>query len=137
MTFKRINSCSTGDPPRLDRELSQLEDNIDAEFNLARKQLAPQAQPIKFTAVGVNTIAALLPDQQISIDTSVVSAAAVLPPLSSENFGKRFIMIKPVAGGSIVTSCQDSAVLCNGAAFPTFTAIGVTVFYCDSQGYYR
>lgn len=137
MTFKRVNDFSTEDPSRLDRELSQLEDNINAEFILARKELAPQARPTSFMATASRGIVPVLVDEQLSIDTSIANASAVFPPLDPKNFGRKFVLIKRAAANSLKTSCQDATVLYNGSAFPTFTLIGVYVFYCDSSGYYR
>lgn len=137
MTLKRVNDFSTEDPARLDRELSQLEDNLDAEFRLIRKEMAPQARVSTFVPMGVDSIRAIQPDQQLSVDTSILSGAVVFPPLSPENYGRRFTLIKRKAANNIVTSCQDTAVFCNAAAFPTLAAVGVYVFFCDSTGYYR
>ena len=67
MTFKRVNDFATDNPGKLDRELSQLESNIDAEFVLARKELAPQLQVVTFRATAARPITAILPDQQLSV----------------------------------------------------------------------
>lgn len=137
MSFKRVNDFTTEDPVRLDRELAQLEDNIVAEFDLVRKQLAPQLQVVSFTATASRGIVSISPDQQLSVDTSIANGFVVFPPLVASNFGRKFVLIKRTSTGSMITSCQDSTVLCNGAAFPTITAVGVTSFHCDAGGYYR
>ncbi|MEI9950803.1 MAG: hypothetical protein WDO74_17940 [Pseudomonadota bacterium] len=137
MTFKRVNDFTTENPVKLDRELAQLEDNITAEFDLLRKQTAPQLQVVTFTASASRGIVSILPDQQLSVDTSIATGFVVLPLLVPSNFGRKFVLIKRSFTGSIITSCQDSTVLCNGAGFPTISAIGVTTFHCDSTGYFR
>lgn len=139
MTFKRVNDFSTdpGDEKRLDRELSQLEDNIAAEFNAAQKAAAPQLRVVNFFATPSRGIVPVLPDQQLSLDTSIAFAAAVFPALAPANFGRRFVLVKRVATNTVVTSCQDATVLCNGAAFPTLAAVGRYEFACDASGYYR
>ena len=135
MTFKRVN-FATEDPAKLDRELSQLETNIDAEFVLVRKQLAPQLQVATFTPKTGRTIVAIQPDQQLSIDTSSARANVVFPALTPANFGRKFVIIQRTAGNPILTSCQDPNVQCDATAFPTITAVGRTEFSCDASGYY-
>jgi len=139
VTFKRVNDFATEDPAKLDRELAQLEDNITAEFVLVRKQLAPQLQVVSFTPASGRQIVAILPDQQLSVDTGQADAKVVFPPLLPANFGRRFALIKRMTANAVVTSCQDPLVTCNGAAFPSFGAgaVGLFVFHCDSSGYYR
>ena len=137
MTFKRVNDYTTEDPVRLDRELSQLEDNIANEFGAVRKEMAPLMRADSFLPNSVRGIVAAMPDQQLTVDTSQASAAVVFPALSAANFGRRFVLVKRVLANNLVTSCADASVLCNGAAFPTLTAIGRYEFTCDASGYYR
>ncbi len=137
MTLKRVNDFSTENPEKLDRELSQLEDNVDAEFKLVRKELAPQPRPVSFVSSASRGIVAIQPGDQLSVDTFIANASVVLPPLSPANFGRKFVLIKRVSTNAIAVSCQDATVSCNGGAFPNITAVGVTVFYCDASGYYR
>lgn len=138
MTFKRVNSYSTDKPARLDRELVQLEDNIAAAFVAARGEAVPRPRVESFLATPTRNIVAILPGQQLSIDTSLAAANVVFPALDPRNFGALFILIKRNAvGGNVRTSCQDPAVLCNAAAFPTLAASGAVVFFCDATGYFR
>ncbi|HYQ03720.1 MAG TPA: hypothetical protein VER96_33835 [Polyangiaceae bacterium] len=137
MTFKRVNDFATEDPAKLDRELSQLESNIDAEFNLVRKELAPQLRVDSFYATASRGIVAMQPDKQLTIDTSIAPATAVFPKLTPANFGRRFVIVKRAGANNITTSCQDATVLCNGAAFPVLAAVGRYEFTCDASGYYR
>lgn len=137
MTLKHINDFKTRDPDKLQRQLSELEDNISKEFALARKETVPQLLVKSFYASASKGIVALQPDQQVNIDTSIAPAAAVFPALTPANFGRRFVLVKRVGANNLVTSCQDSTVLCNGAAFPTLTAVGRYEFTCDASGYYR
>ena len=137
MTFRRVNNFNTDQPAKLSRELSTMEDNVTAEFTLLKGQLAPLLQAVTFTATPTRGIVAMLADQQLSIDTSLASGAVVLPALDPRNFGRRFVVLKRVAPNSVVVSCQDPAVKCNGVAFPTLAAIGATYFLCDSAGYYK
>ena len=137
MTLSHINSFDTDNPQKLSRQLSDLEDNVSAELDRVRAGAVPIPIVASFSATASRGIVALLPDQQLTIDTSIASAAAVLPPLTPANFGRKFLVVKRVGTNSIVTSCQDATVLCNGGAFPTITAIGITTFCCDSSGYYR
>lgn len=136
MTFRRVNNFTTEDPKRLARELSTMEDNLTAEFNLLRAELAPNLRAVSFVATPARGIVAILPDQQLSVDTSLANASVVFPALDPRNFGHRFAVVKRVTAGSIVTSCQDAAVLCNAAPFPTIVAAGLTIFCCDSSGYF-
>ena len=136
MTFKRVNDFSTEDPAKLDRELSQLEDNVNAEFSLVRRQMAPLASAVTFTPIAAQPIVAIQPDQQLSVDTGIVSGNVVFPDIKAENFGRKFVIIKRLAANSIFCSCSNPNVKRNGTTFPTITAVGVTTFYCDSAGYY-
>jgi hypothetical protein len=138
MTFKRVNDFSTDDPVMLDRELSQLEDNVSAQFDVAEKTYAKQMAPASFMPIGAASAVPMQPSTQLSLDTSQASALAVLPALDPTNFGKRFTIIKRLATNSVVVNCTDTTVTLNGAAFPlTLTAVGVTIFYCDAAGYWR
>lgn len=138
MSFDRVNDFSTRDPDRLERELSEMEDNINSEFVAVRKEFAPQMRVETFRSLDVASgIRAVRFDEQLSLDTGVASVAVVFPALDPRNFGRRFVLIKRLGSNSIVTSCQDPTVLCNGAAFPTLAAVGAYAFYCDASGYYR
>ena len=63
----------------------------------------------------------------------------MFPAPVAQNFGRRFVLVKRVTQGAVVTSCQDPLAPCNASAFPSFGAgaVGAFVFYCDAQGYYR
>lgn len=135
--MKRITEFHTKDPVKLDRELSQLEDNVDLALREFAAAATPQAGVDSFQPIGAVTIASLLPDRQLSIDTSLGNAIAVLPPLATANFGRQFVLIKRVAANQISVSCADPDVLHNGGAFPiVLAATGVRLFYCDARGYY-
>ncbi len=138
MTFKRVNDFATDNPPKLDRELSQLETNISDELILMRRELAPQALVVSFAALPGRGITPILPDQQLSVDSSAADGAVVFPPLDPKNFGRKFIVIKQTLAGNVATSCQDPAVKCNATTFPLLAAaaVGVFVFYCDASGYF-
>lgn len=137
MTLAHINDFDTGNPQKLSRQLSDLEDNVSAELDRVRNETVPQARVSSFLATASRGIVPLRPDQQLTIDTSIAPAAAVFPPLTPANFGRRFVIIKRSGSNNIVTSCQDSTVLCNGAAFPVLAAVGRYEFTCDASGYYR
>ena len=138
MTFRRVNDFSTDKPVMLDRELSQLESNVADEFAVASKTYAREAAVSDFAPLGASIVVPLLPGEQRSIDTSLLSALAVLPPLRPDNFGKRFVVIKRAAANGITVSCADPKVLHNGGAFPVLGVgfVGVRIFYCDAAGYY-
>lgn len=139
MTTKlsHVNSYDTDDPKKLSRQLSDLEDRIDAALQAVQRDSVPQPSVAAFLASATRGIVAVLPDQQLTIETSQASAAAVFPALNPSNFGRRFVLIKRSAVNNIVTSCRDTSVLCNGAAFPTLAAVGRYEFTCDASGYYR
>ncbi len=140
MTLKQINQFSTDDPDKLGRQLSAFEDNVHAEcenissnfepvFGVVTRVSLPAPAPSSF---------ALLVDHQISFDTALGNLTAVLPPLSADNFGRRFVAIKRLAANTLNVLCQDPAAKLNGSAFPlAITAAGPTVFYCDAAGYYK
>jgi len=136
MNFTHLANYDTDDKARLARQLSQLEDNISVALNQLELEAEQQALPAVFTARTPMTIVAIQPGQQLSVDTGLVSAAVVFPPVAASSIGKRFTLIKRYAANSIVCSCSDSTVKRNGGAFPTITAAGATVFYCDALGYY-
>lgn len=138
MSFKRISNFSTSNPAKLDRELSQLEENAAAEFNSVRRDLAPVLSIAAFLSTPQRSIVSIFPDQQLSIDTTLAPASVVFPAIDSRNFGRRFVVVKRNAGGgSITPRCQDPLVTCNGTVFPIITAPGITIFVCDATGYYQ
>lgn len=138
MTFKRLNNFTTENAAKLGRELPQFEDNAAQEFGAVRRELLPVLSPVSFTAMPQRGIIAILPDQQLSVDTTLAAASVVFPPIDTRNFGRRFVLVKRnPGGGSVLTSCQDPTVKCNGSVFPTIAAAGVTVFFLDASGYYH
>lgn len=138
MNFQHVNDFATADPERLARQLSNFEDKVDKAIDDARADAVPLLQPVTFRSLNaVAGVCAAMFDQQLSLDTSFASAAVVFPALDPKNFGRRVVLIKRTANNNLVTSCQEPTVLCNGAAFPTLTAVGAYVFYCDASGYYR
>lgn len=137
MSLIHIQQFETTDPVRLGRQLSALEDNVSKAIDEARAASSPLPTVALFTATAAKGVASLGPDQQLSVDTSIANASVVLPALKPANFGRRFVLLKPVAANAVTMLCQDSAVLCNGAALPSLAAVGVYVFYCDKYGYYR
>jgi hypothetical protein len=136
MNFTHISTFDADNPERLARQLSALEDNVSKSLDQLELEAEQQALPASFTAVGSNTIVAIQAGQQLSVDTSQASAMVVFPPLVAKNIGKRFTLLKRVAANSVVCSCSDATVKRNAGAFPTITAAGATVFYCDSTGYF-
>jgi hypothetical protein len=126
----------TDDPVKLARELTGLEENVERAIREVVGATSPQAAVDSFASLGSATIAPLLPDHQLSIDTSQASAIAVLPAVASANFGRRFVLIKRVAANQISVSCSDPTATHNAGAFPVLAAAGARVFYCDAQGYY-
>lgn len=137
MTLAHINSFDTDNPRKLSRQLSDFEDRVAAELERVRVASAPVLRVASFMATASRGVVALMPDQQLAIDTSIANGSAVLPALDPSNFGRRFALIKRSGANTITVSCQDPTVLCNGGAFPVLAAIGLTVFYCDASGYYR
>jgi hypothetical protein len=137
VSLARIQQFDTTDPAKLGRQLSALEDNTSKAIDQAQAASSPLPIASVFTATAAKGVVSLGPDQQLSVDTSVAGASIVLPALKPTNFGRRFVLIKPVAANAVTVLCQDSTVLCNGAALPSLAAVGVYVFYCDKYGYYR
>lgn len=138
--MRRVNEFHTTDPVKLARELPDLEDNVDRAIAELQASAAPKLVVDSFQPLGNVTIVSLVPDHQLSIDTTQANAIAVLPALSPENFGKRFALIKRLPANQIVVTCQEPTTSHNGvpgpASFPTIAAAGVRLFYCDSAGYY-
>lgn len=139
MTFKRVNDFSTdpGNEAKLDRELSQLEDNIARSFQEADDKFALQMVVRAFTPLGTDKVVAIQPGDQLSLDTGPGDVAVVFPPLTPANFGRLFRVLKRYPMNNVVLSCQDPTVLLNGAAFVTIAAVGVTTVFCDATGYYK
>jgi len=137
MTFRRVSSYSTDKPAQLERELAQLEENIAAEFSSARSEVIPRPPIVTFIATPTRNTIAILPGQQLSVDTTNAQGNVVFPALDPRNFGAIFFLIKRSALNNLQTSCQDPSVLCNGAAFPVLMSSGAVVFLCESSGYYR
>lgn len=138
MTFKRVNSFTTEDAAKLARELPQLEDNVAAEFSSLRGEVLSRPQVVNFIATPTRNVIAILPDQQLSVDTSQAEATVVFPALDARNFGRIFFLIKRNSSPfDLKTACQDPAVLCNAVPFPILMSSGAVVFLCDSSGYYR
>lgn len=141
MTLKQISQFQTDDPGKLGRQLSQLEENVHAECTAIRTSFPPLPNVTTRISLPAPKPAAfaLQPDEQASFDTVLGNLSGILPPLIAANFGRRFIVIKRAAAGTLNVLCRDPAVLLNGAAgFPlAITAAGATVFYCDAAGYYK
>lgn len=137
MTFKRVNDYSTDDPVKLDRELSQLEDNIAAEFSFVEDNFAKAVTVDVFRALGSIRIVPFMPGEQLSVETDQADAVVVFPPLTPTNFGRPFSLIKRSSTGNVVLSCSDPNVKYNGGSFPTVTTQGGTRYGCDASGYWR
>lgn len=138
--MKRINQFHTDDPVKLDRELGDFEGNVDQALRDLAAVTVPQAVVDSFQPLGSVVVAPLLPDHQLSIDTGLGNAIAVLPAPAPANFGRRFVLVKRVTANQIAVTCADPTVTHNGAPppFPVMAAAsaGVRVFYCDAAGYY-
>lgn len=137
MTFKRVNNFTTDKLLQLGRELPQLEENVAAEFVLLRGETIARPRVETFIATPTRRVIAILPDQQLSVDTSNSEATVVFPAPEPRLFGRIFFLIKRSGLGNLVTQCQDPATKCNDAAFPVFMSAGAVVFLCDASGYYR
>jgi hypothetical protein len=141
LTFKRVNDFSTENPTMLDRELSQLEDNVDSETRAIRATylLAPAIQSFVANPSAAANIVAFKVPGQLSVDPSKAIVTVVFPPLSPANFGQVFSLIRRSTGFATVTANQVSTVACNlSTTWPTFSTAAnlVTQFFCDASGYY-
>lgn len=137
--MKHVVEFHTDDPVKLARELPDLEDNVDRALRDLAAATVPQAVIDSFQPLGSVTIAPLLPDHQLSIDTTQGNAIAVLPAVTPANFGRRFVLVKRALANQINVTCADPNATHNAVAFPIIMAAataGVRVFYCDSAGYY-
>lgn len=137
MSLNHINQFDTDNPDKLSRQLSDFEDRVSSELDKVRLASTPVPTLAKFVPSAALGIVAALPDQQLAVDTSQASAVVVLPALVAKNFGRSFRVIKLAVANNIAFICQDSSVTCNAGAFPTVFGVGVTVFFCDSLGYWR
>lgn len=138
MTLTRVGDFHPRDPDKLDRELTQLEDNAFRETQSIRADCAPRAL-VDRTLVAKPALTSLPAqfDRQISIDTSRGNRTVILPPLSAENFGKTLAIIwRSPAINSAFIACQKPSDKINQSASPATVSAVVTVVYCDDAGYW-
>lgn len=138
MTLRRVNAFSTKDPDKLERELSEFEDNAERETRDIRASLLPVPQVVSFRALSgvTNRVLADL-DQHIGVDTLLADCTVLLPLLKPKNFGRRLTVIKRVGNGSIFITCVDPLTKINGSTTPiTLTAAGQRTLFCDQEGYF-
>lgn len=136
--FKHQQTFYTTDSKRLERQLSELEDNVDGAMTKLKASTAPLPVDRYFTPTQASPVTPLGPDEQLAVDTVSWNGQVVLPDLDPNNFGRRFVLIKALVGPNTITvSCANPSVTCNGTTFPVLSgAAGVVVFYCNKYGYY-
>ncbi len=125
--LRTVGNFTAKDPTQLERQLSQLEQNVDDALRSTVVAFVPVPQPTNTKTAAY--VAAL--DEMVRVNTAAGSVTIVLPVATPQNAGRGIAVARLSAANTLTVAPVSGTV--NGAASLALTA-AVRLFFLLSDG---